>query len=355
MLYNPPIGGASNDPYIDANPSLGIEGSAVPAAAIEFAQREIVNVITAAGLTPSNGDLTQLRQAIAQMINAGGAIKIPVRVATTGPINLAAPGATIDGVAMNVGERFLDKDNATASARGFYIWNGAAVPATRSTDADGVGELVSGMLAVVQEGTANADTIWELSTDGVITIGTTGITFVRKDQQSSTGKHTIWIPAGAITPRITNGAALGVIETTTNKIMVRTLDYDPATAEYGQFSIRMPKSWDEGTVTAYLVWSNASGTGNVVWGVQAVAISDDDVLDAAFGAAQTVTDGVTAAGDLMQTAETPAITIAGTPATADMVIFQVYRDAANGSDTLAVDARLHGVAIIYTTDAGNDA
>jgi hypothetical protein len=52
---------------------------------------------------------------------------------------------------------------------------------------------------------------------------------------------------------------------------------------------------------------------------------------------------------------TAAITIGGTPAEADWVVFQVYRNAASGSDTLAVDARLHGVALIYTTDTANDA
>lgn len=172
---------------------------------------------------------------------------------------------------------------------------------------------------------------------------------------SKIGAQTAWIPAGAMTQRTTNGAASGTAETTTNKKMLKTLDFDAATAEYAQFDVRMPKSWNEGTVTAFFLWSNASGTGNVVWALQGVAISDDDVLDVAFGTAQTVTDGVTAAGDLMQSAETSAITIAGTPAAGDLVSFQVYRDAANGSDTLAVDARLHGVVLIYTTDAANDA
>jgi hypothetical protein len=169
------------------------------------------------------------------------------------------------------------------------------------------------------------------------------------------GKQTLWIPAGALTARTTNGAAAGTAESTTNKVMFKTLDFDASTAEYAQFSVRMPKSWNRGTVSAYFLWSNASGTGTVVWGAQGVAISDDDVLDVAFGTAQTVTDGVTAAGDLMQSAETSAITIAGTPAAADWVVFQFYRDAASGSDTLAVDARLHGVVVIYTTDAANDA
>lgn len=170
------------------------------------------------------------------------------------------------------------------------------------------------------------------------------------------GKETIWIPAGAMIPRTTDGAAGGTAETTTNKVMLKTLDFDQSTVEYAQFSVRMPKSWNEGTLTARFLWSSSvSGTNAVVWGLQAVAISDDDALDAAFGTAQTVTDAQTAQSDLMQTAETAALTVGGTPAAEDWVVFQAYRDAASGSDTLAGDARLHGIALFYTTDAATDA
>jgi hypothetical protein len=92
------------------------------------------------------------------------------------------------------------------------------------------------------------------------------------------GKQTIWIPATAMTPRTTNGAASGVTETATNKVMLKTLDFDAATPEYAQFAIRMPKSWNEGTVTAYFLWS-ATNTGNCVWALQARALTDDDPLD----------------------------------------------------------------------------
>jgi hypothetical protein len=86
-----------------------------------------------------------------------------------------------------------------------------------------------------------------------------------------------------------------------------------------------------------------------------VAISDDDVLDAAFGTAVTVTDTVTATTDLMISAETSAVTIAGTPAENDMVVFQFYRDASNGSDTVAADAKLLWVRLYITTNAATDA
>ncbi|WP_201211743.1 hypothetical protein [Rhodocyclus purpureus] len=64
MKYVQPLGAAADAPYVDANPAAGIEGSAVPAAAIEHPMREIEAVITAAGLTPSSTELTQLLQAI---------------------------------------------------------------------------------------------------------------------------------------------------------------------------------------------------------------------------------------------------------------------------------------------------
>ena len=73
MKYNQPFDQPSNPnaPYVDGNPSAGIDGSIVPAAAIEYDQREIVNAIAAAGLSPTNADLTQLLQTIklAQIYN----------------------------------------------------------------------------------------------------------------------------------------------------------------------------------------------------------------------------------------------------------------------------------------------
>lgn len=170
------------------------------------------------------------------------------------------------------------------------------------------------------------------------------------------GKQTIWIPAGSMTARTTAGAASGTLETTTNKVMIRTLDFDPAVQEFSQFSVQMPKGWNEGTVTALFVWSHAATATNfgVVWGIQGVAVSDDDALDVAFGTAGTASDTGGTTNDLYRTAETSPVTIGGAPAENDVVIFQVFRDATNGSDTLAIDARLHGVALFYTTSANTD-
>jgi hypothetical protein len=62
MQYNQPFDQPSNPnaSYVDGNPAAGIQGSIVPAASIEFPQREIMNAIQAAGLVGTNADLNQL-------------------------------------------------------------------------------------------------------------------------------------------------------------------------------------------------------------------------------------------------------------------------------------------------------
>lgn len=174
---------------------------------------------------------------------------------------------------------------------------------------------------------------------------------------SKIGKQTIWLPAGAMTSRTTSGAASGSVETTTNKVMLKSLDFDTATSEYAQFAIQMPKSWNEGTITARFVWSHAATTTNfgVAWALQGVALSDTDAGDAAFGTAILVTDTGGTTNSIYVSADTAAVTIAGTPAVQDWVVFQVYRAVADAGDTMAIDARLHGVQLFYTTDAANDA
>lgn len=69
MKYTQPLNETNpNASYVNADPAQGKQGSIIPAGAIENPQREIVNAITAAGLTPSESDNTQLVQAILKLI-----------------------------------------------------------------------------------------------------------------------------------------------------------------------------------------------------------------------------------------------------------------------------------------------
>lgn len=193
-------GASATPPSPPASPSVGFPTSGNPGTGTPATSpgdywyhqvgEEMRSVITAAGLTPDNTNLGQLAQAIQQLIAAGG-VKIPVRVATTANVASLAGGApnTLDGVALAANDRILVKDQATGSQNGIYVvttlGTGGNGTWTRATDADGVGELFGGMLVVVQEGGAYADTLWELVTDGLISIGTSSLTFSRKDASSS--------------------------------------------------------------------------------------------------------------------------------------------------------------------------
>ena len=217
---------------------------------------------------------------------------------------------------------------------------------------------------LVQAGSPSPDDVggelvlegWEGTQMDTLTIDAAAVTFTGTSGLGA-GKHAIWVPASAMTTRTTNGAASGLSETTTNKVMYRTFDFDPSTIEYVQFSIRMPKSWNEGTVTFVPEWSHGSTTVNfgVSWGLQAVSLSNDDALDTAFGTAQYSIDTGGTTDDLYAGPESSAITIGGTPAAEDFVVFQVLRNATDGTnDTLAVDARLHGITLFVTTNALSD-
>ena len=161
------------------------------------------------------------------------------------------------------------------------------------------------------------------------------------------GSTNIWIPASAWIPRTTTGCGVDSRETTTNRQNFDELLFDAGTDEFAQALTILPNNYNNSTITARFYWTAASGSGAVVWAIQALAFADDDALDTAFGTAQTVTDTLLAADDMHISAATSAVTIGGTPAANCPIQFQVYRDADAGGDTLATDARLLGVEIVF--------
>lgn len=65
MKYQPPFGSADlNASYMDRNTPGAIRGSVPPAKAIEQPQRELVALLAACGLVPSDTDLVQVSRAI---------------------------------------------------------------------------------------------------------------------------------------------------------------------------------------------------------------------------------------------------------------------------------------------------
>lgn len=186
--------------------------------------------------------------------------KTAVRVASTVAITIATPGASIDGVAMVSGDRVLEKDNSIASARGIYIWNGAATPMTRATDADGGTELSPGTAVFVTEGTVNADKAFVITSDAAITIGSTAMTWTQFGGGSaytanngilltSTNFTAVAAPSGGLT---VGGTGIGIDTSVVARKVSATIG--------------------NGSLTSLTV-NHALGTKDVVWSLRQV--SDD--------------------------------------------------------------------------------
>lgn len=112
-------------------------------------------------------------------------VKQSVRVATTGPVNLTnqlEAGDILDTtVTLVAGNRVLVKDQSTASENGIYVVQ-ASGAAVRASDANGTadtGEVSGGTFTFVEEGTINADSGWVVSSNGLLTVGTSPMTWVQ--------------------------------------------------------------------------------------------------------------------------------------------------------------------------------
>ncbi len=169
------------------------------------------------------------------------------------------------------------------------------------------------------------------------------------------GKETIWIPALAMYPNTTNGAEAAQVELS-NGPEIKSLDFDKDSDEFAQFAVAFPKSWNAGTVTFQAFFTATStNTGTTAWGLSGVALADNGDLNTAFGT-QVVATAKAHSGtsnDLDVSAESGAVTIAGSPGDNEYVFFQVSRDVS--ADDLTADARLLGIKLFYTTDSANDA
>ena len=171
------------------------------------------------------------------------------------------------------------------------------------------------------------------------------------------GKESIWVPAGAMYPSTTNGcSALTQVETTALRPDLKVLDFAAAADDFAQFSVAFPKSWNEGTITYQPFWTvTGTNTGTVVWQLGGIAVTNDATINTAFGTlvATTALAHSGTSNDLMVSAESGAVTIAGSPSTDDVCFFQINNDTSASGQTGVV--RLLGIKLFFTTDAKNDA
>ena len=157
-------------------------------------------------------------------------------------------------------------------------------------------------------------------------------------------------------PSTTNPCAdLTQVETTALRPDLKCLDFATGADDYAQFTVAFPKSWNEGTVTFQAFWTvTGTNTGTVAWGLAGGSMANDASINTAFGTAVVATalahSGTS--NDMMVSAASGAVTIANA-AVDTVTFFEVHRDVS--ADNQSGDARLLGIKLFFTTDAGNDA
>lgn len=143
----------------------------------------------------------------AAALNASLFLK-PVRVAIATNVTLASAvenGDTLDGVVLATNDRVALLGQTAGAENGIYTVNASGAP-TRALDFDSSAEVLSGMCVVVSEGTANKDSIWQLTTNASITVGTTALVFFPIHLQGTgSPESVVTAPIGA-TFRRTDGS-----------------------------------------------------------------------------------------------------------------------------------------------------
>jgi hypothetical protein len=165
---------------------------------------------------------------------------------------------------------------------------------------------------------------------------------------------------GAALPDGSSGNAAPQVEriqgTETNpKKHFLALRFDAATEEMAYFSGQLPhEAAAAPTFTLRLIWASVSAitSTNVVWGARISAVTPTDA-DTPIEHAQAAQQTVTSANNTTEAGRAIAASITFTNAQADGItaddwfVVQISRVAANGSDTLAEDARLIGAALTF--------
>ena len=162
---------------------------------------------------------------------------------------------SVDGGSPSVDDRILVKDQAAQAQNGIYTvtatGSGSAVfVLTRATDYDTTADIKDGTFTFVQQGTANADNGYVMTTNGDITVGTTAIAF---DQFSGAGQ----ITAGAGLTKTGNTIDIGA----GTGITVNANDIQVATNYAGGTSIVSLGTVTTGAWNATAVGTQYGGTG----------------------------------------------------------------------------------------------
>ncbi|NBU33475.1 hypothetical protein EBZ38_11465 [bacterium] len=224
-----------------------LDQMAAPTSSVSFNNQKITSLAT------PTADSDAANKAYVDAIRSGLDVKQSVRVATTGNITLSGV-QTIDGVSVVAGDRVLVKDQNSYAQNGIY--DVAVGNWSRSSDSDSANEVTAGMFTFVEEGSANADSGWVLTTNNPISLDTTGLVFT---QFSGAGQ----ITAGAGLTK--NGNTIDIGTASSSRIIINSDSIDLAT---------ISRSDSTGSSSSSFIQSVTSDSYGRITGVTSGLISD---------------------------------------------------------------------------------
>lgn len=171
-----------------------------------------------------------------------------VRVASTANVSVSSAPSTIDGVTLAASDRILLKDQSAGAENGIYTFVSAGNPLVRATDFDASAEVTAGAWATVEEGTANADTEWLLTTNNPIVLGTTALVFTRFPTLGSVSKYTT-----------TGPGSTGTTWTVTHNLGTKAVTWSVSDVADDMFLDLAGVATDNNTLTLTSVSSLSSG------------------------------------------------------------------------------------------------
>lgn len=161
-------------------------------------------------------------------------------------------------------------------------------------------------------------------------------------------RREIMVYAKDMWPATTAGcAALAQVESATNDVNYKTLDFDATSQEYANFSLIMPTTWvTSGDLTFQVYWMAAGGSVSetVQWELSARSYGDGISFDGAWSTPVAVSDTLIGTDLIHISAESTDMTPASTLSSPRLIQFRISR---NPADNLAADAKLLAIRLFH--------
>lgn len=240
-----------------------LDQMAAPTASVVLNSQKITSL--------ANGTADTDAATVGQVNAAGSRKTVIARAASTANVVIASAlenGDALDGVTLATGDIAFLKNQTAPEENGLYsvVASGAA---SRTPEYNTSAEMEPGLTVIVNEGTANADTEWRLTTNAPITLNTTALTFTQiptTDVTAGAGLtrtgNTLDVGAGTGITVNANDVALSVPVTIANGGTGQTTAAAALAALGG--TTKFSDDVGDGAATAYVITHNLNSRDVVV-------------------------------------------------------------------------------------------